>query len=86
MKIRTLGTSPNFLPQSYPQDLWIIGARNPGTCGPPHMRLYYAPFWHQAVHRRTAMKAICKKLTVVAGMSLLTVIAHEALAHPRRIL
>jgi len=33
LKIRILGTSPNFLPQSYPQDLWIKQGAGSGLAG-----------------------------------------------------
>ena len=52
LKIRTLGHSPNFLPQTYPQDLWINYRASPGACGDRHFAIYYAPFSHSRVPRR----------------------------------
>jgi len=57
LKIRTLAHSFNFLPQTYPQLLWISNAVTAGACGIRHLRLYYAPFLHTRVRRRKTVKA-----------------------------
>ncbi len=46
MKIRTLGHSLNFLPQTYPQLLWITSGCSHGACGDLRFAIYYAPFSH----------------------------------------
>ena len=64
MKIRTLGDSFNFLPQVYPQVLWIsravlravLRAGSTGTCGVLRFAISYAPFFRHRT-QRAAMKA-----------------------------
>ena len=60
MKIRTLGNSFNFLPQVYPQLLWInltgLRTRPVGTCGDLLFAISYAPFFRHRTQRE-AMKA-----------------------------
>ena len=57
MKIRTLGDSPNFLPQTYPQELWIKYCSAVGLAAMPACVYITRPFSATACCGERPMKA-----------------------------